>query len=321
MNNKLRFARPVMAFDASHLSQESKGTLYLACIKSGNDELLPVAIGITEDNENYEGWKYFFQHLKQACGHLTDDNTVLQYRQYKQWSFISDRDKGLLPALRELFPNNHSSNCLFHIRQNVMKEGGGVKAGDLAFAIGKTFSTREEEKLFNQLKRKSVKAAQYALNIEPSVWRNTEWIRNDNLPPRYGMVTSNICESANFMFKQERSLNWLKSLDGMIHKIMFKISNHRRNYNNKDKKGMIAFYLNEYKQLYDTSAKYNVIPINEEQKTYKVYLGEGDDYQHNKSHELNIKKKKCSCGRWQDMDLMCEHLFSYYRVIAVQSVL
>ena len=58
-----------------------------------------------------------------------------------------------------------------------MKEGGGVKAGDLAYAIGKTFSTHEEEKLFNQLQRKSVKAEQYALNIDPKVWRNTEWIR------------------------------------------------------------------------------------------------------------------------------------------------
>ena len=83
---------------------------------------------------------------------------------------------------------------------------------------------------------------------------------------------------------------------------------------------MIAFYQNSYKKLYDTSAKYNVIPINEEHYTYKVYLGEGDDYQHNKSHELNIKNKKCSCGKLQDKDLMCEHLLAYYRVIEKKSL-
>ncbi len=312
MNNKLRFARPVMALDATHLSSDSKGTLYLACVKSGNDELLPIAIGITEDNENYAGWKYFLYHLKKACGHLVDDHYLPQCRPYKLWSFVSDRDKGLLPALRDIYPENHQTNCLQHIRQNVVKEGG-VKAGDLAFAMGKTFSSREEEKILNQLRRKNVKLEEYVLNIDPKTWRNTEWIRNSNLPPRYGMVTSNICESANFMFKPERSLNWLKSLDGIIHKIMFKIANHRRNYS--DKKGMIKFYQNEYKKLYESCSKYNIIPINEEQHTYKVYLGEGDDYQHNKSHELNIKNKTCSCGRWQDMDLMCEHLLSYYRNI------
>jgi hypothetical protein len=89
------------------------------------------------------------------------------------------------------------------------------------------------------------------------------------------------------MFKTERSLNWLKSLDGMVHKIMYKIANHRRVY--KDKKDMITFYQNQYKKLYDKSAKYNVIPINEDHYTYKVYLGEGDDYQHDKSQEVNLK--------------------------------
>ncbi len=135
MNNKLRFARPVMALDATHLGLENKGTLFLACVKSGNDELLPIAIGITEDNENYEGWNYFLYYLNEACGHLTDDHYLSQCRNFKLWSFVSDRDKGLLPALRDRFPGNHQTNCLFHIRQNVCKEGG-VKAGDLAFAIG-----------------------------------------------------------------------------------------------------------------------------------------------------------------------------------------
>ena len=172
MNNKLRFVRPVMALDAAHLSVDNQGTLFLACIKSGNDELLPIAIGITEENESYLTWKFFLYYLKQACGHLTDDHHLPQCRPYKQWSFVSDRDKGLLPALREIFPGNHATNCLQHIRQNVIKEGG-VKAGDLAFAMGKTFSTREEEKLLNQLRRKNVKLEEYVLNIEPKVWRNT----------------------------------------------------------------------------------------------------------------------------------------------------
>jgi hypothetical protein len=147
MNNKLRFARPVLALDAAHLSSENKGTLYLACVKSGNDELLPIAIGIMEDNGNYDGWKYFLYNLKLACGNLTEDHILPRCRGYKLWTYVSDRDKGLRASIRDIFPDNHSTSCLFHIQQNVMKEGG-VKAGEWAYIL--------LEKLFQVVKRKSI---------------------------------------------------------------------------------------------------------------------------------------------------------------------
>ena len=71
MNNKLRYVRPGMSLDAAHMTSEVKGTLYLATIMSGNNEILPVAICMTTDNENYKGWKYFLEKLNQACGYLT----------------------------------------------------------------------------------------------------------------------------------------------------------------------------------------------------------------------------------------------------------
>ena len=48
MNIKWRYALPIMSVDAAHLSTENKGTLYLACIKTGNDKILPIAIVITD---------------------------------------------------------------------------------------------------------------------------------------------------------------------------------------------------------------------------------------------------------------------------------
>ena len=38
MNNKLRFARPVMALDAAHLSVDNQGTLFLACMKTKHNK-------------------------------------------------------------------------------------------------------------------------------------------------------------------------------------------------------------------------------------------------------------------------------------------
>lgn len=312
MNNKLRYARPTMSLDAAHLSDDNKGTLYLACIKTGNDEILPIAIGITEENENMSGWKFFLNNLDKSCSNLTVNHPLERCNMYKLWTFVSDRDKGLIPSLREIFPQNHQTNCLFHIRQNV-KTSSGIAAGEIVEDIGRTFSIQKEEYYFKKLQQRWPKMVNYLLKIDPKTWRNTEWTKNKSLPPRYGIVNSNSSESANSMFKKARTFNWLSALDTMLHKINYKISNGRMAY--KDKRGMVAFYSNLYKQRYNACAIYNVIPINEEQSTYKVYVGEGDDYVHYKTQFLNMQQKTCTCGEWQDTELFCEHVMSYYRVI------
>jgi hypothetical protein len=317
MNNKLRFARPVFALDAAHLSTEEKGTLYVAVIKSGNDEVLPIAIGLTGDNENLEGWLFFLKHLKQACPQLTVNHRFEKCHPFKQWTSISDRDKGLIPALKEVFPDNHQTNCLFHIRQNVQTQAG-KKASDLVELIGNTFSTRQEQKLLEDLRKINPKIEDYVLRIDPTTWRNTEWIHRTNLPPRYGILTSNMAESINSLFKQERTFDWLRGLDKMLHVISLKISKLRTKH--EGKRGMIASYVATYRDLFDKAATYNVIPINTENYTYKVFYGEGSDYNSTKSHVVNMRNRMCTCGQWQNNELMCVHVMSYYRIIERKSV-
>ena len=75
----------------------------------------------------------------------------------------------------------------------------------------------------------------------------------------------------------------------MLHKIMYKILNAHKSY--KDKRGMVVYYLNLYKEIYNNCALYNVIPINEEELTYKVYVGEGDASVHYKTQNVNTRDK------------------------------
>jgi hypothetical protein len=59
MNSKLGHVRPVMSMDGAHIWSEWKGTLYIAIVMTGLNEIIPIAICITVDNENYEGWLFF----------------------------------------------------------------------------------------------------------------------------------------------------------------------------------------------------------------------------------------------------------------------
>ena len=237
MNNKLRYVRPIVSLDATHLSSEDKGTLYLATVKSGSNEVLPIAFCITKANENFVGWKYFLEGLRKSCPILTTVHPSVQCQQYRLFTFISDRDKGLLPALKEVFPNNHATNCKHHIKQNV-KNRFGLKVCNLVSKIGQTFSIRHEAKLLNDIRKLNRNAEEYVLAIDAKTWRNTEWIRNPSLPPRYGVLTSNNAETVNSMFKEARGYTWVRCLDQMLHLLQVRIDHFNKEYSGK--KGMIA---------------------------------------------------------------------------------
>jgi Transposase, Mutator family len=109
---------------------------------------------------------------------------------------ISDRDKGLVQALKDVFPINHTTQCSIHIQQNVAAKFRSKVAADVC-NISKTFSVYHKNKMLENMKESSELAYDYLVGdngIEPSKWRSTEWMKDTTLPPRYGIVSMNISE-------------------------------------------------------------------------------------------------------------------------------
>jgi transposase-like protein len=117
---------------------------------------------------------------------------------HKHFSFISDRQKGLSQALKEVFPENYAMFCAVHITRNIETNPGmGKKDSQYVLPLAKTFSPR----LYQELMSKLTAAAQrYLKRIPKEQWRNTAWMEDPSLPPRYGVRTSNMSESTNSMF-------------------------------------------------------------------------------------------------------------------------
>jgi hypothetical protein len=76
MSSKLRHVCPIISLDGAHLRSEWKGTLYIATVQSGLNEIIPIALALTADNENMEGWLFFLEHLKEACPTITMHNIL-----------------------------------------------------------------------------------------------------------------------------------------------------------------------------------------------------------------------------------------------------
>jgi hypothetical protein len=56
MNESLSYVHPVVSLDAAHLQGVHKGTLYVASVLSGANDVYP--IGFIYDFKREQGWKY-----------------------------------------------------------------------------------------------------------------------------------------------------------------------------------------------------------------------------------------------------------------------
>ena len=310
---KLRFVRPVISVDACHLRSKYKGTLYTATAMSAANEIYPFAFAITKDNENLEGWTYFLKHLKENLPMLHEPNLKERCVIYAKYSFISDRDKGLISAMKNVFPTNLHTNCLMHISKNVQNNWKKVP-WRVIFNIGKSFNISTEIIGFEELNKVCPEALDYCLNIDPKLWRCTEWTKNMSLPPRYNMYTSNISESTNSMLDGTRDHSWLYTIDSIINIMIRRHDQLFRKYEDfKDKDEVVPEVQAHMRLLYDASSNFEVFKINEHLGEYKINRTVTDVGVISLSHCININEGTCTCGKWQDREYPCIDALAFYR--------
>ncbi|KAK4382856.1 hypothetical protein Sango_2831300 [Sesamum angolense] len=81
---------------------------FVAVGRDGNDSMWPIALAVVPV-ENREMWTWFLTELLKDLG-----GTEQSYR----WTFISDRQKGLLDAVKQLAPHSEHRFCLRHKYEN-----------------------------------------------------------------------------------------------------------------------------------------------------------------------------------------------------------
>ena len=308
-NENLYRVRPVLSADACHLRSKYQGTLFLATVKSGNNELIPIALCITADNESYAGWKFFFSNLKKSCPCIELPYPDAKYN-YKYFTIVSDREKGLIRAFNENFPENHHTHCTIHIARNVQKNFGAV-ASRIVLKIAKTYSTIEEAELLEELKQVKPEALDYILNIDKSVWRSTAWAESNILPPRFGITDSNMSESLNSMIDDTRNGPWLDTILGIIKKMIQRTAHYKEIY--KKQSGIIPWVEELVQKRYKNCAGFQVIQMNNPAEFFvtRSVQKHGD---REIFHTVEINERTCSCGKWQDMQIPCIDAVAVFRV-------
>lgn len=99
--------RPIIGLDGCHLKGVYGGQLLAAVGRDGNDNIYPLAMAVVEI-ENKDTWGWFMTELCNDIGRVEDMG----------WTFISDRQKGLVETFEESFPIADHRYCLRHMYSN-----------------------------------------------------------------------------------------------------------------------------------------------------------------------------------------------------------
>lgn len=187
-----KFCRKIIGVDGCHLKHKFGGQLLTAVGLDGNDSIFPLAYAIVE-GETKNSWSWFLALLR------TDLEITREAQE--QLTFISDKQKGLLPAFEEILPNVSHRFCVRHLHGNMKVAGFMGKAiKDALWAAAKATTVNSFTEAMAELKNLHVEAYEWLGDKHPS-----EWSRSHFTPyAKCDALVNNISESFNAQILEAR---------------------------------------------------------------------------------------------------------------------
>ncbi|XP_052620946.1 uncharacterized protein LOC111915798 [Lactuca sativa] len=151
--------RRVIGLDGCFLKGQVKGQLLTPIGRDANNQVYPICWAVV-DIENKQNWKWFLELLSEDVGVQEGGDLIV----------ISDQHKGLLEAVKEVFPNAEHRQCVRHIYANFKKSYKGEEYKDLFWAAAGCTVEPEFISVMERLKAIDVGAYEYVMSHNPSSW-------------------------------------------------------------------------------------------------------------------------------------------------------
>ncbi|KAL7237581.1 hypothetical protein ACSBR2_003812 [Camellia fascicularis] len=214
------------------------------------------------------------------------------------WVFISDRQKGLVPAFEEVMPNVEHRFCMRHIYSNFRAKFKGIELRDLLWKAAVAGTVREFEFHMNKLKEMDPKEKAYnwLRKIDPTLWTRSLFSPKS----RCDTLVNNMCESFNNNILETRDKPIINMLEWIRRRVMHRIQ--------IKKEGM---------EKYTGEICPNIVKDLEALKVqarncFATYCGDkkfevdcGDT-----THIVDLEERKCSCRMWDLTGIPCKHAVS-----------
>ncbi|KAL2243683.1 UNVERIFIED_CONTAM: hypothetical protein Sindi_0486300 [Sesamum indicum] len=284
--------RPIIGLDGCFLKTVYGGQLLVAVGRDGNDNMFPIAMAVTQV-ENRDTWGWFVSELLDEIGGLGTT----------KYSFISDRQKGLVEALKDLVLDVEHRFCLRHMYENFKVKFKSVELKEYFWRAASTANRREFEGFMKKIEELDPKikvdvetASEWLRKINPQHWARSHF----PVHSKCDILVNNLCESFNNYILEARDKPIISMFEWITTKLMSRLQLKRE--------GM---------EKYGGSICPNILKkINKQQHAARncfIRWCGGAEYEIDhflNKYVVDLEKKTCSCGMFQLTGYPCCHACS-----------
>ncbi|KAG7361808.1 hypothetical protein IV203_036909 [Nitzschia inconspicua] len=182
----------------------------------------------------------------------------------------------------------------------------------------RAFSGYESRRCWAAIEQVSSKGRAYLEGIPKEQWQGTEWIENPSLPPRFGIVTTNMSESANSMLEKARTASWLDCIDKILSIMLERICTLREKH--RGRSSVVDEMRGILEKRWNNCAGFQVWELLENGGIFRACRTSRGPTETERSYVLHVREQTCGCGKWQDHEVPCIDAIAYYKKIEKQTL-
>ncbi|XP_071709360.1 uncharacterized protein [Rutidosis leptorrhynchoides] len=201
--------RDLIGVDGAFMKAPAHGQLLTAVGIDSNNGIYPLAYAMVEQ-ENYNAWCWFLDCLR-------DD---LEMDRTSNFTFMSDRQKGLIHAVEKVFPCAEHRFCLRHIHENMKKKWGGLVCKKQLWNCASATTVPQFEKAMLEMKGLNAACWKYLADIQPKHWGMSHFTGR----ALSDVLLNNMCEVLNKCLLEARDKPIITALEYVREYLMRRIA-------------------------------------------------------------------------------------------------
>ncbi|KAJ9535201.1 hypothetical protein OSB04_un001717 [Centaurea solstitialis] len=275
--------RDLLGLDGCFMKGMYPGQVLTAVGVDPNHGTYPLAYAIVEA-ETTNSWSWFLE--------LLGDDLDLEAN--SNFTFISDRQKGIIPAIAKVFPSAEHRFCYRHILENMKLKWKGKAYNDLLWRCAAATTVPQFHAEMEQVRKFNVDAYNWLKQIPPHHWSRSHFTGR----AKCDVLLNNMCEVFNKQLVDGRDKPIITALEYIREYLMRRLV-------------LVQKVIDKSQgPLTPTIAKM-LGKIKEEASQLVVTWNGSTEYQVNGAWGdqccVNLEAKFCACRRWELTGIPCKH--------------
>ncbi|XP_058747460.1 uncharacterized protein LOC131620408 [Vicia villosa] len=280
-----KFCRPLIGLDACFLKGDFGGQLMAAVGRDGNNKIMPIAYAVVEA-ETRDSWDWFIKLL-------LEDLEAINQRAY---AFISDQQKGLIPAIQSVSAHVEQRICVKHLYGNWKKKNPGLEFKEVMWSAARATTVPSWERAMLKMKGMKETAWKEMVDVPATYWSRSHF----KTYSKCDLQVNNMCEAFNRAILEYRDKPIITLLEGIKHYITKRIAKMKELVNtySGDICPRIQMVLEKNKR---NAAHWT--PTWHGDDDMAIYgVTNGID-----TYVVNLKQETCACRKWDLTGIPCSH--------------